>query len=170
VRGIGVVVSLWIATSCSSPATSSTVTPRPSPTAPAAVDAAPPDADPGERTVVWANIVPTPGCFYFAGPFDFGTQDSYRDRARLRRDSQSLEIRFGDAVFEGEESIEVGYLFQRRAEYLHDNEGSYTTMEIIAGDFDRRQAFRGSYQYEECKVGETECPGRCALTADLIVQ
>lgn len=134
------------------------------------MDAAPLDADPNERRVIWANIATTAGCFYFAGPFDHGTESSYRDRARLQRDGQVLEIRLGDALFRGLEGVD-GYVLSRTSEYEQPDGGErWATTETITGDFDSRQTFRGRYSYEECKVGAPECPGRCTLSADLSVR
>lgn len=166
--------AIWIALAAAS-ACSSAPARAPAPEQPqntsAPADAAPPDANPNARRVVWSNVATTPGCFYFAGPFDHGTESSYGGSAELVRDGQQMELRFGKLVFRGLENVD-GYVLERTAEYKNLESGKrWATTERITGDFDARLLeFRARYSYEECEVGSLDCPGRCEMTADLVVR
>lgn len=148
-------------TSSDPPARGSAAAPaaRPVPSKPLS----PPSAPTGPLRIEWTHIVSTPGCFFFSGPDGRDEQMVGEVKvATAELEGTTFRVRVGTAVFEG--TYSAGALDLVR-DSEHDFDGPWKTHETLRG----RQVdgeLRATYRYEECKVGSTECPEHCTISAN----
>ena len=117
-------------------------------------------------TLTWADVVPTPGCFFFSGPLDLGRDTHLGSGAELVLEGGVARLAFDpQTVFI---QVSEGVLV-RRGSYPHGG-STWTTEETITGRYEGLR-FTGSYRYQECDpAGAEPCPGRCTITATLVGQ
>jgi hypothetical protein len=120
---------------------------------------------PAHVTVRWQNVTRTDGCFFFSGPE--GRDDQLVGDVRVEtveREGERLSLRIGTAVFEG--TYARGVLELART-HSYEFEGAWQTTERIRGAM-RGTLLSAQYTYEECKVSDKICPGRCTVQGELV--
>ena len=117
----------------------------------------------GNWKVSWENVkTETDGCFFFSGPD--GRDDKLVGEASIVRDGDLLAIHFGKVVFRGRTTPQ-GFTVSRKSE--HDFNGSWNVTEVISGKR-LESPIRAHYRYNECQVGDAECPGQCTINGTIV--